>query len=118
LLAPFLPTTGYGFRSRGTVAAIANAGPFAAPATNVVTGVADIAADICTTRVNGAATTVGTDQGTGNFGNYAINLGRRNNTNLPLNAYLTRLIICGATRSDSQIVKAERSTALKMGLPL
>jgi hypothetical protein len=70
-------------------------------------------------RINGAVPTLATNAdlaAAGAFANLAINIGRRNGASLPLNAYLTRLIICGATRSDSQIVKAERSTALKMAL--
>jgi hypothetical protein len=71
------------------------------------------------TRINGDSsgfTESGPNAGAGAFGNHAMNIGRRNGASLPLNAYLTRLIICGATRSDSQIIKAERSTALKMAL--
>jgi hypothetical protein len=70
-------------------------------------------------RTNGvvaaaAALTAGTVQAA--FGNYAINLGRRGGSSLPLNAYLTRLIIRGAATPDSQITKAERSTAKRMAL--
>jgi hypothetical protein len=70
-------------------------------------------------RINGAVPTLATNAdlaAAGAFANLAINIGRRNGASLPLNAYLTRLIIRGAATPDSQIVKAERSTALKMAL--
>jgi hypothetical protein len=92
-----------------------------APVSYVCTELFDIAGVAASAengmRINGVlGTSSGTAAGAGNFGNHALNIGRRNNASLPLNSYLTRLIICGATRSDSQIIKAERSTALKMAL--
>jgi hypothetical protein len=61
-----------------------------------------------TARINGAQ--VGQDlttQGTGNFGNYPLYIGRRNNATLPLNGNLYSLIIRGAQSTASQISSTE-----------
>jgi hypothetical protein len=108
----------YTFYSIGTSPAQADsAASFAAPNSAILVGQAGISTDVCSLRVNGTlAATIATDQGTGNYGTHAINIGRRNNTNLPFNGRLTSLILRGAASSDAQITKAERYVARKMGL--
>jgi hypothetical protein len=108
----------FSFQNRGVSTGSATA-VLAAPTIQVLTGQGNIGGNTATLRLNGAVAATNTDaQGGGNYGNYVINVGRRNAASAPLNAYLTRLIIRGAATPDSQIIKAERSTALKMGLPL
>jgi hypothetical protein len=117
LFAPVSAAANYSSISRGTATSqTITANVFAAPRTDVVTMVADIAGDTNTLRVNGAATLGASDQGTGNYGSFALTVGRRGAGTGPLNAYLTRLIIRGAATPDSQITKAERSTAKRMAL--
>lgn len=88
-------TSTYSFRSRGTALSAANSPPvFAAPITNVLTGVGDIAADTCILRINGVqAATSATDQGTGNYLAYPLYVGRRAGASRPFNGRLYQLIV-------------------------
>jgi hypothetical protein len=86
----------YGFRARGTgsTSVISTSTNYAAPITNVVTGIGDISGDVRTIRINGAQdVTSAADLGTGNFLNYPLYVGRRNNNNTPLNGWLYGLIV-------------------------
>lgn len=102
-------TPGYRFTSRGTVTqnAIVSAG-YAAPITDVLTGIGDISGDSVILRLDGAqvASSAG-DQGTGNYGNYPLYIGRRGGTTLPFNGRLYGLIVRGAASTAQQITQAE-----------
>jgi hypothetical protein len=59
-------------------------------------------------RINNAQVGQGTaDQGTGNYGNYPLFIGRRGGTTLPFNGHIYQLVIRGAQSTDAQIVSAE-----------
>jgi hypothetical protein len=59
-------------------------------------------------RIDGAqAATSGTNQGSGNFGNYPLFIGARNNAGLFFTGWLTSLIIRGAQSTQSQIEATE-----------
>jgi hypothetical protein len=113
----FAGSATYEWRSRGTNPVQATtSGVFAAPITNVLTGIGDISADVATLRVNGAqAATSASDQGTGNFGNYPLFIGRRNNTNLPFNGRLYSLAVLGRTATDAELASMEAWVAGKTG---
>jgi hypothetical protein len=82
--------------------------PYVAPITNVLTGIGDISGDQCILRVNGTQAASSTaDQGTGNYGNYPLYIGRRGGASLPFNGRLNSLIIRGAQSTDAQISAAE-----------
>jgi hypothetical protein len=69
----------YGFSSRGTAGAEAKASGYAAPITNVLTGIGNISGDLVNLRVNGALVSQSTaDQGTGNYGNWPAYFYARN----------------------------------------
>jgi hypothetical protein len=79
LAAPDGATATYGFDSKGTAQVDAVATSLAAPITNVVTGLGDIAGDSCIIRVNGTQADADTgDQGTGNYLTGKLNLFARN----------------------------------------
>ncbi len=100
--------TGFQFASRGTAIAEAANAPWTAPQTNVLVGQGDIAADVCRVRRNGSQiANVTTDQGTGNFGNYPLFIGARNNASLRFNGRLYGLIVRGAQSSADQIAATE-----------
>jgi hypothetical protein len=109
LAAPDGATQTYGFDSKGTTQVDAVASSLAAPRTNVVTGLADIAGDSCVIRVDGAVADTETgDQGTGNFLTYPLFIGGRNNASLFFNGWLSSLIVrFGANLSQSQIEATE-----------
>jgi hypothetical protein len=99
---------------RGTTQSISELSTYAAPITNVLSAQYDIAGATIATesiyRVNAATpseTTNGVLAGTGNFGNYPLYIGRRNNATLPFNGNLYSLIIRGAQSSAAQISSTE-----------
>jgi len=111
-------TAGYQFRSGGSANAnVDSTSTFAAPITNVLTGIGDISGDISQIRVDGALNNTNTgDQGTGNFGNYPLFIGRRNNSSLPFNGRIYSLIVRGAQSNSTQIAQTERWVAAKTPL--
>jgi hypothetical protein len=102
LAAPRTGTADYGWRSTGTILSDATAAAsYAAPITNVLAAIGNISGDIAALRVNGTqVATSSTDQGFGNYGNYPLFIGQRNN-------WLSSLIIRGAQSTDSQISATE-----------
>jgi hypothetical protein len=121
LLAPG-STGGATYRngSRGTVAEVSlSAASFPAPRTEVLTHLADISADRNDLRANGAVVKTGTgDQGTGNYGNFVLFVGRRNNASLALNGDIFQLILRGALTSGADLTSAEQYVAARTGVTL
>jgi hypothetical protein len=98
----------YFWASRGTTRTIADVGNYSEPITNVLTGIGDISGDSAILRINGTQVASNTaDQGTGNFGNYPLYIGRRGGTTLPYNGRLYSLIIRGAQSTATQIAQTE-----------
>jgi len=80
---------------------------------------ADISQDVLLVRQNGVQNaTSSSDQGSGNYGNYQLFIGRRNNANFPFNGHLYQLIIRGKTTPEGKLLEAERFTARKTGLSI
>jgi hypothetical protein len=108
----------YRFRSRGEL--IANTAPStgsaSAPTTDVVVGIGDISGDYKAIRRNGVlGGSSPEDQGSGNYGNYPLFIGRRAGTFLPFNGHLYQLIVRGAQSTPSQIQAGERWTNNRTG---
>lgn len=120
LTAPNSAAANYNFSSKGTAQADATtSATYAAPTTDVLTGQADISSDTLTLRIDGAsAASSTTDQGTGNYGNYPLFIGRRNNASLPFNGRLYSLIVAGKTVSASELASTEAYVAAKTGVTL
>ena len=98
---------GHGTASENVNQAVQATG-YASPLTAVLAATGNIIGDTNTLRVNSVAATNATgDQGTGNFGNLPLNIGRRNNTSLPFNGNLYSLIVRGALSTDAQIASTE-----------
>jgi len=69
-----------------------------------------------TLRYNGAvAQTVTSDQGTGNYGNYPLYIGRRNNASVPFNGRIYQMIMVGKTLSASELASTEAFVNTKTG---
>lgn len=116
MTAPDAASATYAFESDGTILTSAVGTPFTAPLTSVLTGVGDISGDVTTLRVNGTqAATSTADQGTGNYGNYPLFIGRRNQATLPLNGRLYSLIVRGAASTTAQITSTETYVNQKTG---
>ncbi len=96
----------FSYITKGTLIGRADASDpvlYAIPDPFVLTGESKISTDTCQLSVNGElvqATTL--DQGTGNYGNYVLNIGSRNGTSTFFKGFLDALIIRGKTVSRSQ----------------
>jgi hypothetical protein len=113
----------YFFSSRGSVSAptyTPTSNIYFAPITNVITGLGDISGDSSTLRVNGTqATSNAGDQGTGNYGNYPLYIGRRGGTTLPFNGHIHQLIVrFGPNLDAATITNAEKFVGTKTGITL
>lgn len=99
----------YSYLSRGTaLAQAATPTTFPAPRYNLVSGLSDISVDQCVIRVNGTqATSSASDQGSGNYGNHSLFIGRRNNTNLPFAGRDYGIIIVGKAVSAGDLASTE-----------
>jgi hypothetical protein len=105
----------FAFISRGSSTIhINSAASFASPVTAVLTGTSVISTDSLAFRING--TQVGTstdDQGSGNYGNYALYIGARGGSSFRFNGILYTLIVRGATTPTGTIADFERNLLAK-----
>ena len=119
LAAPITVGAAYRLQIGGTSRLSLDTAAYAAPVTQVITAANNIATPIATVTVN-KTTSVSTpgSQGTGNFGNYPLFIGRRNNASLPLNGNIYQLIVCGKTLSASELASTEAYVATKTGVTI
>jgi hypothetical protein len=96
----------YYFFSRGTAFAEVGSGAITAPATNVLSGQANISAPSISLSVNQVtAATSSASQGTGNYGTYAFYVG--NGSAGFFNGRIYSLIVRGAASTSDQITATE-----------
>jgi hypothetical protein len=108
--------TAYYFGSKGTIQVQVASSALAAPRTNTLTGLGDISGDLVTLLVNGAQVAQNTsNQGTGNYGNYPLYIGRRGGSTLPFNGRIYQMIVCGKTLSASELASTEAYVNTKTG---
>lgn len=121
--APSAAASDYQFSLRGTALSYFLATTFAAPVSSVLSVEFDISGASRESeifpRVNQSVPSLtgggGANAGSGNFGNYAMYVGRRGGTALPFNGRLYGLIMRGAASSDAQIAAAETYINSKTG---
>ena len=120
LSAPGSAAANYAFTTGGTTSVTATTGnSFAAPRTEVLTGIGDIASDTALLRVNGVQQAASaSDQGTGTYMSGTLFIGRRNNASLPFGGRLYGLIVMGASNTAAQTAAMERYLAGKAGVSL
>lgn len=122
LTAPASAAANYFWGGRGSAAivGITTASSYAAPITNVLTGIGDISGDLSAIRVNGVAAGQSTaDQGTGNFLAYPLYIGMRAGAQLPFKGNLYGLIIrFGPNLGSTEIANAETWLAARSGVTL
>lgn len=104
------PATSYRFVSGGsaTAAGLVDATGFAAPESAVISAIGDISGDRSTLRRNGAQVGQSTaDQGTGNYANAIVYIGRRGGTSLPYNGVLTFLFAINRLLTANELAMVE-----------
>lgn len=108
------------YSSKGTLGSNASATGYTPPVTSVLTGISDIANDVATVRVDGVQkASVASDQGTGPYGNWPLNVGARNNgTLLHLDGRVYGLIVRGVLSNASEIASTEAYIAGKTGVTI
>ena len=106
--------------SRGSTTVNTNAGSYTPPVTSVLTGLSDISDDSLIIRVDGVQkNSSSSDQGTGNYGDYPLNVGARNNAaGLQLDGRIYGLVVRGATSSAAEIASTEAYIASKTGVSI
>lgn len=114
------PSSGasYYWTSRGSVnPAVSGIGSIPAPVTNVFTGLASISNPFITARVNGVQRlTSSASQGTGNYLNYPIYIGRRGGATNAFNGHLYGLVLrFGENLSTSTISTMESWMNIRTG---
>lgn len=109
----------FAFISRGATTTVQQKSAIIlAPATRVVSGLANLATPATTVRVNGVAANSSTSQGGGNFGTYPLYIGRRGGTTLPFNGSIYQLIVRAAASTAAQVAQAEAYVGAKAGISL
>ena len=107
------------FTSKGTVPASAILSVADAPLSTVIDGFGHISANIAELRVNAVSKNqVTTDQGTGNYGNHPLYIGRRSGVTIPFNGHIYSLIGVGKLVSDDETVSIEKELAKRTGVTL
>ena len=108
------------YTSKGTNLVNGTASDYGIPSTSVLSGTSDISADQLTFNVDGDQEANPTsDQGTGNYGNHAINIGSRNNgASLPLNGHIYGLVVRNTVSTADEIASMESYMATKSGVTL
>ena len=117
LLCPGSPALDqYSFRSKGTSASDVNVTGYAAPITNVLSGIGNISGDQAILRINGTQAASSTaDQGTGNYGNYPLYIGARAGSSLWFNGRLYGMVVAGKQASAAEITSTETYINQKTG---
>ena len=84
----------------------------------VISARSSISSDTNNLRVNGVLKTLSSDQGTGNYGNYPLYIGRRGGSELAFNGHIYGLIGVGKLASDNEIAVIEKELAKRTGVTL
>ena len=113
---PNTVATNYRFASRGSILSSAIATNYAAPITNVLSGIGNISGDQSILRINGEQAAISTaDQGTGNYGNYPLYIGARAGTSLWANIRFYGAVVAGKQASADEITNTETFINQKTG---
>ena len=117
------PENGYASLSRGTASAssVAKAisSTYPAPDGAVLSAKHNISTDLSSISRNGVVSTDGSkDQGSGNFGNYPLYIGKRGGTSLAFYGHIYSLIGVGKLTTDSETAAIEKELAKRTGVTL
>ncbi|MEG2264216.1 MAG: hypothetical protein RSC68_07675 [Acinetobacter sp.] len=90
----------------------------AAPITTVISAKGSISGGVSTLKVNGTQVSNSLDQGTGNYGNYPLYIGRRGGTSIPFNGHIYSLIGISRLTTDAETLALEKAIAKATGVTL
>lgn len=108
---------GFIFESRGTWQAGNKFNYTSAQGNAVICGKADILNQILSIQLNRSQGPQGLrNQGTGNYGNYPLYIGRRGGTSLPFNGHIYSLIGIGRLTTDAETTAIEKELAKRTGV--
>ncbi len=114
------PTFGCGSRGTGLASTNYNDASEAAPISRVITGEFDISADLCRLLIDGVSrATSSTDQGTGNYQNSVLTLGRYGAfAAVYFTGYIARFAIIGRSLSAGDLLKLHQWAAAPYGITI
>ena len=104
--------------SKGTAERAAINRNIAAPITTVISAKGSISGGVSTLKVNGTQIANSLNQGTGNYGNYPLYIGRRAGAVQPFNGHIYSLIGIGRLTTDIETIALEKSIAKNTGVIL
>ena len=106
------------FFSRGTAGAELFVNQGLSPVSSVLTAKAKISAQLQYMKLNSVSGQISVSQGTGNYGNYPLYIGRRGGISLPFNGHIYSLIGIGKLVSDDETLAVEKELAKRLGVTL
>ena len=108
------------FGSKGTTLVSAQTlNEFAAPISGVFYGYANIATPICTSQFNtGTVRNITTSQGTGNYGNHLLYVGKRGGSSLPFLGHLYSLVVTSRAMTTDEQTSVKSLIAKNVGVTL
>lgn len=106
------------YTSKGTVERAAANNNIVAPSSSVILIQSSISDDISSLKINGSTVSNIGDQGTGNYGNFPLYIGRRSGSALPFNGRIYSLIGVSRLTTASENSVIEKAIALKLGITL
>lgn len=107
------------YSSAGTVATATTGSTYPAPISNVISIITDISSSKLQVKVNGIlAANVNSSQGSGNYDNLPIYIGRRGGSSFPFNGHIYGLIGVGKLAPDRETVDIEKELAKRVGVTL
>ena len=102
--------------SRGTTNSRLSYTGLTAPKSIVASAKLQISTDTNILRLNGAQVASTSDQGTGNYGNYPLYIGRRGGITLPFTGHIYSLIGVGKLASGDETLAIEKELAKRVGV--
>jgi hypothetical protein len=112
-----ISTDEYFWRSKGTGTSdvAINSATYAAPVLSALTALGKISTDVSILRINAAQVgSSSSDQGSGNYANDTLNVGRRYNSYNAFNGRIYSLIVRGALTSGTTLTSTERWISQRM----
>lgn len=109
-----------GSYSRGTVQVNPAASVFGlvAPVSVYLSAKMSISTNLNAIIVNGVTSSLPDNQGTGNYGNYPLYIGRRGGTTLPFNGQIYAILVIGKLLDDATTQRIEKEFAKYIGVTL